>query len=304
MSNFQRLKRVPGMTPEEECKTLAALAQQVPGDQVIVEIGVFKGRTACYLAHGARHGEQPHVYGIDSWDIPGDRPATDEQRANYARLGYTELRTYREAQNNIRSQGMRAYVTLIRGWSEDVAAEWDEPRPIGLLFIDGNHKYEGVLADFQAWAPYLAEGARVVFDDYTERHSDVIRVVDKLIADGYVTLEAVDQNRLAVTIVGPKLPEATPPATPQPETVEPEEEAGEPQPEESEPQEAAQPDEELTEPKGEPENVPPPRSGAGSGAAEWRSYARFVTGRTTTEFNEMSRADIIALLEREGFPVA
>jgi cephalosporin hydroxylase len=37
---------------------------------------------------------------------------------------------------------------------------------IGLLHIDGNHDYGHVLADTQAWAPFVQPGGWIIFDDY------------------------------------------------------------------------------------------------------------------------------------------
>jgi hypothetical protein len=42
------------------------------------------------------------------------------------------------------------------------------PRPgegVGLLFVDADHSYEGIVRDLQAWTPHLAPGALVAFHD-------------------------------------------------------------------------------------------------------------------------------------------
>jgi len=40
--------------------------------------------------------------------------------------------------------------------------------PLDLLFIDGDHSYEGVAADFQSYRPFLRQGGLVVFHDIVE----------------------------------------------------------------------------------------------------------------------------------------
>jgi hypothetical protein len=46
------------------------------------------------------------------------------------------------------------------------------------LFIDGDHRYEAVRADFAAWQPHLAPGAIVAFDD--SDFADVARAIAEL----------------------------------------------------------------------------------------------------------------------------
>lgn len=65
-------------------------------------------------------------------------------------------------------------VTLHRATSVSVAGAWASG-DVGLLHIDGNHRYKAVLADIDAWTPHLAPSAVLVFDDY---HREVTGVAD------------------------------------------------------------------------------------------------------------------------------
>jgi predicted O-methyltransferase YrrM len=47
--------------------------------------------------------------------------------------------------------------------SADIAASW--PCLIDLLFIDGDHSYEGCRSDIEAWLPHVRRGAWVAFHD-------------------------------------------------------------------------------------------------------------------------------------------
>ena len=47
---------------------------------------------------------------------------------------------------------------------------------IDLLFIDGDHRYDAVLSDFHLFAPFVASGGFIVFDDYYDQaHSPEVR---------------------------------------------------------------------------------------------------------------------------------
>ena len=57
-------------------------------------------------------------------------------------------------------------VSLINMSSEMIVPKWNEP--VGLLWIDGDHSYEGVKRDFKCWLPHVAEGACIAFDDASD----------------------------------------------------------------------------------------------------------------------------------------
>jgi cephalosporin hydroxylase len=63
---------------------------------------------------------------------------------------------------------------LIRGDSHDpaiqslVRSRMGKNRKLDLLFIDGDHTYEGVKADFEAYAPLVRSGGVIAFHDIAE----------------------------------------------------------------------------------------------------------------------------------------
>lgn len=201
MSSFDRLAKVKGHAPLEVCRRLAELAGRVDGDHAIVEIGVFKGRTLLHMAHGARRGGGARVFGVDPWNLPGDRAPFGGKKKGQANHEYTDAKTYSTVRDNVRRQGMSRYVTLVRGFSVDVAQQWDGP-PVGLLFVDGDHRYDAVLADLWSWTPHLAPGAIVVFDDYKPSHPEVIDAVDHLEGVGEIVVLSREFDSIVVAQLG------------------------------------------------------------------------------------------------------
>jgi predicted O-methyltransferase YrrM len=154
------------------------LARECPSGLAIVEIGSFRGKSTAFLAAGGRDGHGAKVTAVDPWDLPGNP---------YGKHGYSapEVREAFEAQ--LRSVGLWSRVTARRAFSADAAAAWSG-RKIGLLYIDGDHTEEGVRADVDAWAPHLAPGGVMAFDDYnTRKNPGVKTVVDSL---GAATIHA------------------------------------------------------------------------------------------------------------------
>lgn len=182
-------KRVRAATPEDVMLALADFAAQVPGDQEIVELGVFHGRTALQLAWGARQGQRAHVTAIDPWDLPGNTYGPP----------FTDPGARRWAHHHVKSLGYSRDITLVQAFSHDAAAGYDGP-PIGLLFVDGDHTKTGARRDIEAWAPHLAEGARIAVDDYgCPDWPGVKEALDELVAEGVLEPVEVFHERLAVT---------------------------------------------------------------------------------------------------------
>lgn len=188
---MKELEHLEGLTEIPICEALADLAAGVPSDQAIVEIGVFKAKTACYLAAGASTGPGAHVWGVDPWDLPGDRYSD--------RPYFTRPTTRRSARQTVAAMGFSDRITLIREFSTALAKEWTGPK-VGMLFVDGDHSYDGCRDDVDAWIPHLANGAVIAFDDYgNPRCPDVKRAVGDLITEGVLDLEYVVDDWLAVT---------------------------------------------------------------------------------------------------------
>jgi predicted O-methyltransferase YrrM len=212
MTDFEQLAQIEGLTPAAVGEHLYGLAARVPADQAVVELGVYKGRTACYLAAGARSGQGARVWAFDPWDLPGHRvPYTASVKRRRHRVQFTSKQTRLQAKRNVHRAGLRDRVTLVRGFSVEEGERWAGP-PVGLLYVDGDHRYDAVHADFEAWRPHLVDGAVVVFDDYAKSHHEVIEAVDAMVAAGDLELVEVICDRLAVT----RLPGATAPE-PEPE---------------------------------------------------------------------------------------
>lgn len=69
--------------------------------------------------------------------------------------------------DTLRKAGLEGTVVPMITTSEVAARDW--VTPLALVFIDGGHSYETVLADYQCWHPHLLAGGYLVFHDiYTD----------------------------------------------------------------------------------------------------------------------------------------
>jgi hypothetical protein len=69
----------------------------------------------------------------------------------------------------------------VRSGSLDAERGWREP--IRLLFIDGDHSYEALRADFSAWAPHVEGNGLIAFHDVGV-WPGVSRFYSELVAEG------------------------------------------------------------------------------------------------------------------------
>lgn len=164
------LDALEGLIPNDVGARLYDLAADVPAELAIVELGSYRGKSTCYLGAGARSGHGAHVFAVDPWNTAGNRTG---------RFGFADPQTFAAFNMQVATMDLRASVTALRGFSTDVARHWT--KPIGLLYVDGSHTYEDVLADVRAWGRFLVPGGVIAFDDYrTERNPGVARVVDAM----------------------------------------------------------------------------------------------------------------------------
>jgi hypothetical protein len=68
-------------------------------------------------------------------------------------------------QRNIARSRLSRLIHLISATSEAAAESWS--LEIGLLWIDGDHRYQAVKKDFELWSPFLHTDGRIAFDDST-----------------------------------------------------------------------------------------------------------------------------------------
>jgi len=142
---------IEGWLMEGQDRWLFDTAYSLPSPANIVEIGSFKGRSTCFLASGCR-GTGKRVFAIDTFN------------GNDCDFGYRDF--FEEFSQNVNRCGLSEYVQPVVGTSSDVAKTWN--KPVHLLFIDGSHRYEDVLSDFDGFFPHVAPGGIVALHDVSE----------------------------------------------------------------------------------------------------------------------------------------
>ena len=153
-----KLRNVEGYLSDVEGWALYLAARrctQQAENPRVVEIGSYKGRSTIAIASGLAESGRGSLVSID--------PHKPTGKASYAREHGT-LDTLAEFRANLSNAGVERYVTSIQATSGEARRTYDM-QPIDMLFVDGSHDYEDVLADIDAWSPLLADGGVAAFND-------------------------------------------------------------------------------------------------------------------------------------------
>lgn len=161
---LEKSRSVGGFLGDTEARFLALLAACTPATGAIVEIGSFKGKSTVLLASVAAHYGLGPVVAID----PHTAPAVTDAKISPGSS------TYDEFVAGLRTNQLEEQVEIHRSYSREAAKGWN--RSIRLLWIDGDHTYEGAREDFELFSPFLAKSGIVAMHDALHAYEGPIRV--------------------------------------------------------------------------------------------------------------------------------
>ncbi len=204
---------IPGESYEPKLMAMMQVARHVPpGD--VVEIGCLFGRTAALLAMLARRYDLGQVLCVDPWsrdelDQGSEalrKPSLDYDWDEWRRMFEINVAPFAQGRlNYIRATGAAggAAYAQSRTVVTETFGETNYEGRIGLLHIDGNHDHAYVLADTEAWAPFVAPGGWIIFDDYEWDWGDGVRIVaDDFVANHAVSARFLVSGALFVQLAG------------------------------------------------------------------------------------------------------
>lgn len=151
MSRNAHLRRAFEVDSHLTVRERIALYDLAKDRNTICEIGSYIGASACCFGQAARGRSDARVLCIDTWQ----NDAMSEGGRDTWTAFSNNTADYRES------------ITPIRGFSHDVVDQVAGiADSVDLLFIDGDHSYEGVLRDWTEYRRFLKPGSVVVFHDY------------------------------------------------------------------------------------------------------------------------------------------
>ncbi|MDX3088956.1 MULTISPECIES: class I SAM-dependent methyltransferase [Streptomyces] len=153
-----------GFMPADEGLALYAAAVEAGRLGLpLLEVGTYCGRSTILLAEAAR------AAGVTALTVDHHR-GSEEQQPGWEyhdpetvdpEVGLMDtLPTFRRT---LHRAGLEDHVVALVGRSPRIAALWNTP--LGLVFVDGGHTDEHAGADYEGWAPHVAEGGLLVLHD-------------------------------------------------------------------------------------------------------------------------------------------
>lgn len=146
----------------------------IDGD--VVEIGSYMGKSTPWLARGAKKVGKT-VCAIDTFE------GSEEHKKDLKERGISLLDKFRE---NMSKKGVSDFIKTVVGFSYNVH---DKIEKISLLFIDGDHSYEGVKKDFDLYSGKVSVGGYIAFHDAHHTWPGVLQFVNELMKNPEYSFE-------------------------------------------------------------------------------------------------------------------
>jgi predicted O-methyltransferase YrrM len=138
--------------------------------QIVVEIGVWGGKSLVPMASALEAIGSGKIYGIDPWDPQASIECTLEE-PNIQFWGSADHKAIKnQLVSKIHQFGLQNHVELIEDKSENVPPIEN----IDVLHIDGNHSDTTSFLDVTKWVPYVKKGGWIIFDDMTWHENDIL----------------------------------------------------------------------------------------------------------------------------------
>jgi MMP 1-O-methyltransferase len=159
-----------GFMPDDEGLALHAAGRDGGSVGPLLEVGSYCGKSAVYLGAAARAGGTV-LFSVDHHRGSEENQAGWEHHdPEVVDPDTGRMDTLPFFRRTIERAGLEDAMVAVVGDSPVIAANWRTP--LGLVFVDGGHALEVVLADYEAWSPHVAAGGVLVFHDVFEDPRD------------------------------------------------------------------------------------------------------------------------------------
>jgi predicted O-methyltransferase YrrM len=154
----------------DEAALLFGLVRSL-GPATIAELGRYKGGSTFVMAAAMAEGSELWSYDLHLHGPEGPRGEDLD----------------RELAGALERYGLDRGVRLLVA---DTRTAEQPPRPCDLVFVDGDHSYEGARADFERWRGVVRPGGHLLFHDAVDTggwgttHPGVVRLVEEIEREG------------------------------------------------------------------------------------------------------------------------
>lgn len=149
-----------GSFTKAEAQAMYDTLLTIPPSSVVVEIGSYCGRSSSLIGMMAMQEEKGfEFYCVDNFITPWEGKDV----------------------HAIFETNMRGIKHELMKMNSKRASHLFDDGEIDFLFVDGDHLYEGVMADIKRWLPKVKVGGAVLFHDYNSSWEGVQNAVDQFV---------------------------------------------------------------------------------------------------------------------------
>jgi len=161
---------IPGQMSEDELRGIEKLAQKVPKQGCVVEVGSLYGLSSFTWATSVDPSVTVHC--IDPWVREPWIIALVESNPSCPKFGFEAFRTFTASCPNIVPH---------KGYSPRDFKNWD--RPVDIFFDDAVHQNPFIRESLRFWLTKMQPGGIMCGHDYCKEWPDVIIEVNRLACD-------------------------------------------------------------------------------------------------------------------------
>ena len=157
---FWMMDQLRGWCTHDKANVLMDIVLNSKPD-VIVEIGVFGGKSLIPMAYVLKALGNGIAYGIDPWEATESVQGLEDpiNKSWWAQVDHFQI--LHSLTQKIHDFGLEKRIQLIQKTSMDAPLIQE----IDILHIDGNHSEQSSYQDVLKWVPLVKKGGWIIFDD-------------------------------------------------------------------------------------------------------------------------------------------
>lgn len=173
-------EEIPGRMNFED--VYDAAVEECRDGAVFVEVGVWMGRSAAYMASRIKEaGKKIRFYAVDDFE---GAPQNEAQAQVWRAIRQQGLTLEQVCLNNIAACELQDSVRVIKDYSW-VAAEGFGNETVDFCMIDTGSEYRFVKRDIEAWLPKIKPGGVIAGSNLDE--PDVRKAVKEVLGDRWIS---------------------------------------------------------------------------------------------------------------------
>jgi len=164
-----------GMCGSPQPEYLFCLSYSLRNKGEIVEIGTCAGTSLIVLAFAQK------------------------LKGNGSVVNTIDLKKHPSLDLHVAKANVKDWANIINGDSFEISKKWD--KPIELLWIDGDHRYQGAFSDISNWEKFVVKGGMIALHDYRDGTGVSRAVYETLLAKPWIWRVVSDRKYGSIFVV-------------------------------------------------------------------------------------------------------